>query len=484
MAELRRARDGTRLADLVEVRLDSVRDPDADAAVTGRSVPVIVTCRPRWEGGHFDGSEDERLALLRRAWQLGAEFVDIEHAAPFAGTFLAETGGRRVILSVHDFSGVPGDLESRIAAMRQTGASVIKVAIRVARLTDTLRLFDLHRTLAGRPFVAIGMDAPGIPTRVLAARIGSCWTYAGNGWAPGQLSAAQLRNEFRFDDITSGTPIYGVVGRPIGHSVSPAIHNAAFAAAGLDGVYVPLEAADDDDFLQFARAIELRGASITAPFKVTLAARVRLDDEARRAGALNTLVRDREGWTGTNTDIAGFLSPLTPRLRLDGLRAAVLGGGGAARAAVRALTAEGAHVTVHARRRDQAEEISRLHGVRAGDYPPAAGSWDLLVNATPAGTAPGVNETPWPDARFDGRFVYDLVYNPTKTRLLREAEEAGCQTLGGLDMLVAQAQRQFALWTGRMAEASAMRAAAERAIEARTRSDEEPLDAEPLVQRL
>jgi 3-dehydroquinate dehydratase / shikimate dehydrogenase len=464
MAELRRARDEVVDADLVELRLDATSDPDPAGALDGRRHPVIVTCRPRWEGGHFSGSEEERRALLSRAWQLGAEYVDVEHAAPFAPSLLAETGGRRVVLSLHDFGGVPHDLAARVTAMCGTGAEVIKVAVATARLADALEVFELGRRLAGRTFVAIGMGTAGLATRVLAARMGSSWTYAGSNWAPGQLPAERLCDEFRFRSLTPDTAVYGVVGRPIAHSVSPAMHNAAFGLEGLDAVYLPLEAADADDVLAFADALDLRGASVTAPFKVELATRIPLDDEARAVGAVNTLLRSGAGWQGTNTDLHGLMAPLRSRLQPARTRAAVLGAGGAARAAACALRREGADVTVHARRRAQADAIATALGVNAADWPPVRGSWDLLVNATPVGTAPRVNDTPWPDAHFDGRLVYDLVYNPRETRLLRESAAAGLETLGGLEMLVAQAQRQFLLWTGRLPDAGVMRAAAERAL--------------------
>jgi 3-dehydroquinate dehydratase / shikimate dehydrogenase len=467
MADLRRARDEVQGADILELRLDTVRDPDPAEALAGCRLPVIVTCRPRWEGGFFDGSEDDRLALLRHAWEAGAEYVDVEHAAPFAPAFLTSTGGRRVVLSMHDFDGVPPDLHERVCAMRATPAAVMKIAVRVTRLSDTIEVFGLQRLLPGRELVAIGMGMPGIATRVLAARAGSCWTYAGDGWAPGQVPAAALRSRFRFGEISRDTALYGVVGRPIAHSISPAMHNAAFAAEGIDAVYLPLEAEDPEDFLAFARALDLQGASVTAPFKVSLAGHVALDAEASHAGALNTLIREGAGWRATNTDVDGFLAPLRPKLPLSGIRAAVLGGGGAARAAARALRREGATVTVCARRGEQAEHIAAALDVQAAAWPPAPGSWDLLVNATPVGTAPAVDDTPWPGARFDGRFVYDLVYNPPVTRLLREAATAGCATLGGLDMLVAQAQQQFLLWTGRLPDAGVMRAAAARDLEER-----------------
>jgi len=262
------------------------------------------------------------------------------------------------------------------------------------------------------------------------------------------------------------------VARPSGHSVSPAMHNAAFRTAHLDAVYVPLEAADADDFLGFAAAMDVRGASITLPFKVDLLPRVAADDLSRRVGAVNTLVRDDGGgWRGTNTDVAGFLAPINGRLALNGSRASVLGAGGAARGAALALADAGARVVIHARRIEAARDVASDLRVDYAAMPPAPGSWDLLVNATSAGMEPQADETPWPGARFDGRLVYDLVYNPQETRLLREARAAGCATLGGLDMLVAQAAQQFELWTGRPPQAGVMRSAAD----ARLRSFVRPL---------
>lgn len=463
MAEVRRARDAAaRTADLVEVRLDFVAEPDPAAALEGRTTPVLVTCRAAWEGGRCRLPEHERLEVLRAAWRAGAEYVDVEHAAPGAAAFLDETGGRRVVLSTHDFARVPPDLADRVKAMLDTPADVIKVAVAAQRLSDTVPVLALKRQAGARRFVALAMGMAGIATRILAARVGSCWTYAGDAVAPGQIPADRLLGEFRFRSLGPATSVYGVVGRPIGHSLSPVMHNAAFAAEGLDAVYLPLEAADAGDFLQAADSLELQGASVTAPFKVALAAHADLDDTARQAGALNTLVKRDGRWIGANTDLDGFLAPLAPRLPLEGTRAAILGGGGAARGVAQALASRGARVSVHARRPEQAREVAAATGTSAGPWPPAPGSWDLLVNATPAGTAPAVDETPWPGAVFDGRLVYDLVYNPPVTRFLGDAAAAGCETLGGLEMLVAQAARQFELWTGRRPDAALMRAAAMR----------------------
>jgi 3-dehydroquinate dehydratase/shikimate dehydrogenase len=300
--------------------------------------------------------------------------------------------------------------------------------------------------------VLVTMGEAGLPGRVLAGWMGSRWTYAGDrlGVAPGQLPAARLCEEFGFRRLGPHTAIYGVLGRPVSHSLSPAVHNAAFRALRLDAVYLPLAAADFDDFLAFADAAGLAGASVTAPFKVDAFERAgEADAVSRRVRSVNTLRRDGARWVGCNTDVAAFLRPLDGTLRLRGLRAVVLGAGGAARSVAVALASAGAHVTIAARRAAQAEAVAALTGTAAGAWPPPPGSWDLLVNATSAGTAPAVDESPLPeDYRFEGRVVYDLVYNPPVTRLLAAAARAGCRTIGGLDMLIAQAQAQVEWWTG------------------------------------
>jgi shikimate dehydrogenase len=239
------------------------------------------------------------------------------------------------------------------------------------------------------------------------------------------------------------------------------MHNAAHRALGRDAIYIPLQAADVDDLMAFAAAFDLRGASVTVPFKVDVLPRCAPTARASRAGAVNTLIRSGDTWIGDNSDLEGVLAPLTPRVGLSGARVVVLGAGGAARSTAAALVDAGARVTVCARRPEKAAEVAALAGCEAGPMPPPPGSWDVLVNASSAGMHPHVEETPWPHARFDGALVYDLVYNPRETRLLREARAAGCETLDGLPMLVAQAERQFSLWTGTPPPRGVMLAAAE-----------------------
>jgi 3-dehydroquinate dehydratase/shikimate dehydrogenase len=370
----------------------------------------------------------------------------------------------RVVLSSHDFGGVPADLTARAAAMRQTGASLIKIAVTATRLGDALPLLDIART---GDAVVIAMGDAGVPSRLLATRFGSRWTYAGDAVAPGQIPAARMIDEFRFRTVGPETALYGVVGNIVTHSMSPVMHNVS-------------------------------GVSVTIPFKLdALEAAQQADDLARAVGAANTLRRGRESfreskshpgnakyfgsrndsrpsWEAANTDVQGFLDPLEamyPR-PLRGVRAAVIGAGGAARAVAVALVSRGARVTVHARRREQALEVAASGNAEAGSWPPAAGSWDLLVNCTPLGGPNARAETALPGGPFNGTLVYDLTYGDRETPLLREAREAGCLTLDGLPMLIAQAERQFEWWTGQRPQPGVMKSAVQKRMERDSRFDE------------
>jgi 3-dehydroquinate dehydratase/shikimate dehydrogenase len=452
MEELRRARDSAAGADLVEVRLDGVDRPDAAAAIEGRLRPVIVTCRPRWEGGAFDGSEAERRRLICDAIAAGAEFVDVEMRAEFAAEVVRMRRGRGVIVSTHVFDGMPKDVAERVRCLRSTGAEVVKFAAAAQSLSETLPLYELGAQsdprADGQDHLLIAMGPHGTHTRVLSARLKNRWTYCGDGGAPGQIPAPRMLSEFGFRRIRPDADLYAVVGSPIAHSLSPAMHNTAFAHTGVNAAYVALDARDAEDFVTFARAMDVRGASITAPLKVSLMSEIDdLDPLAREVGAVNTL-RIRDGrWSGYNTDVAGFLAPLAGRMALRGTRAAILGAGGAARAVAIALKREGADVRVCARRVEEAKTVADLAGVRVGTFPPQPGSWDVLVNATSCGGRRG-DPSLMQGVHLDGEIVFDLVYSPAETPLVAQARASGCWTIGGIEMLIAQAEKQFEIWTG------------------------------------
>ncbi|MEO7192138.1 MAG: type I 3-dehydroquinate dehydratase, partial [Vicinamibacterales bacterium] len=330
LAGLREARDRA-TAGMVELRLDGVRDLDVAGALADRRVPVVVTCRPTWEGGRFDGSESDRLAILAAAIDLGAEYIDLEWRADRRA--LPRSERTRVVLSNHDFDGVPADIRDRTRAMLGEGADIVKIAVRADRLSDCLTLREV--LAIDTPHIAIAMGSAGHLTRLCPWLFGSCWTYGGAA-APGQVGVRDMQRLYRVEAGSAATALYGIAGQPLGHSASPAMHNAAFAQLGLDAMYVTFETADADELINVADAFGVSGASITAPLKPAVFTRVRhVDALAEDTGAVNTIRRGRGGWEGRNFDVAGFLAPLEQRGRaLAGTLAVVLGAGGSARTAI------------------------------------------------------------------------------------------------------------------------------------------------------
>ncbi|MET0624184.1 MAG: shikimate dehydrogenase [Pyrinomonadaceae bacterium] len=490
------------LADVVELRLDCLAEDQLAAArsllgpLLGETpLPFIITYRPREQGGGRDVSLEERAAFWRDLPEAlrdiegvdrrERDFVDLELdllESPLAGS-LGELFKRfRVICSQHDFEATPADLEELFSRMARTLAEILKVATKANSITDcveVLRLCERGRR-EGREVIAVSMGEAGVLTRVLAPAFGSFLTYASldaaQATAPGQISARELREVYRVDGLNTRTLVAGLVGSPVGHSLSPHTHNAAFAATGLDAVYVPFEVKDLSDFVRRMAdprtreiAWNLRGLSVTAPHKQAVITHLdRVSENASRVGAVNTVVVSEErGLEGYNTDAGASVVPLAGLVSLRGAGVAVIGAGGAARALLWALGEAGARATVFARDIERARKVAGEFGADWRALEGASfGGFDVVVNATPLGTR-GSRETATPAsaAQLRGvRVAYDLVYNPAETRFLREAREAGCLTIGGLGMLVAQAEEQFRLWTGHEPPPGVMLAAAERKL--------------------
>ncbi|HEV3469075.1 MAG TPA: shikimate dehydrogenase [Pyrinomonadaceae bacterium] len=484
------------VADLIELRFDcleasqldaAVRDLGATAAAAAR--PLVCTFRPAGQGGGRDLDARARLAFwarlgggVRAGRSRPPDFLDLEldlFAPEHAAEVLKLAGGSALICSHHDFGGTPHDLARVYEAMSRTPARVLKLAVRAERITDCLEVLKLlaRARRDGREMIAVAMGEAGLLTRVLGPSRGSLLTYGapdeGPATAPGQVSARELREVYRVHAVSERTIVTGLVGSPVAHSLSPHMHNAAFAACGVDGVYIPFEVTDLDSFMRRmadprTRELDwnLRGFSVTAPHKTAIIGHLdAVEQRAAAVGAVNTVgIVGDDGLTGYNTDAEAALQPLRDLLTIRGARAAVLGSGGAARALLWALGERGARATVFARDPESARQVAA--DFNAGSAPLGGASFagfDLVVNATPLGTRGArVHETPAAAAQLRGaRVAYDLVYNPAETRFLREARAAGCETVGGLAMLVAQAAEQFRLWTGIEAPLEVMRAAAE-----------------------
>ncbi|MBN1942318.1 MAG: shikimate dehydrogenase [Phycisphaerae bacterium] len=465
-------------AEMVECRLDYLTPPPDDEQLadllSNAPCAVLITCRPRREGGRFSGEEHHRLAILAAAAKFPrVEITDVELDVPPEDR--PATGP--ILLSHHDFQGCPADLDDIGRAMDASEAAVNKIAFTPAGPDGALRALDVIRACK-KPTLALAMGEAGVLTRILAKKFGA-WgmfasLHAGKESAPGQLSLAEMKHLYRWEAVNDQTRVYGVIGCPIAHSMSPAIHNAAFEATGFNGVYVPLRIEPGpksfNAFLDAARArpeLDLRGLSVTIPHKENALAYVgadHCDALAVRIGAVNTITIDEAGsLRGDNTDYAGAIDALCeamniPREGLARRRVAVLGAGGASRAIVAALRHYNAEVTLYNRTLSRAEALAEEFGCSAAALSKADRTEaQIVVNCTALGMHPNVETSPVSRLSPSVRVVFDTVYNPLETRLLAMANSAGCLCVSGLDMFVNQAVAQFERWTNLPAPRDVMR---------------------------
>lgn len=450
------------LVDLLELRLDYIKDPDLETLIGKKPRPIIATCRPQREGGKFTGSEEERLAILEKAIDLGAEYVDIEHDSAIAG--FVEKAGAKIIVSYHNFSETPSDAELREIYQRltDTGAHVVKIVTFAREITDNLRIFKLLED-ANRLTIAFCMGELGQISRILAPKYGSFLSFAslgeGKESAAGQLSARELLDVYNFNQINRSTEIYGLIGNPVGHSLGPLLHNACFRKENINAVYLLFKVEDLPSFIDGFRSIGVLGYSVTIPHKEAILPLLdELDPLAGSIGAVNTVVNKDGRLVGYNTDATAAVRVIEEGLAekgdvLDGKRVTIVGAGGAARAVAFGLQQKCAEITIVNRTESRAESLARELGCRCGKFKGLSRlEADILVNCTSVGMHPKTNETPVPKkALRAGMWVFDAVYNPPQTRLLREAAARGCRVLSGVRMFVLQAAQQFELWTGRPA---------------------------------
>ena len=463
--------DAAQTADLIELRLDYL---DAAGCRTvlealpqmAESGMLLLTFRPAEQGGRRDLSLQDRQTFWRG---LSSEVVRAIRFADFEFDLVESFAGdspvpwKKVICSWHDFDQTPDDLRQRYDRMADTPAAVVKIATMANRISDSLRIFELLDHARGKkPVIALAMSLAGIVTRILSLSRGGVLTFGslrrGAESAAGQPTVADLRNLYRVNQLTRDSEIYGVIGKPVGHSRSPLMHNAALAALGQNGVYLPLEVDDVGAFVcgflhPKTKKLDwnLRGLSVTIPHKLAIMPFLDwIDPTAQTIGAVNTVVVRGEELHGYNTDVIGAMKPLEALMDLQSARAAVLGAGGSARAICHGLLERGANLTIYSRDPRKAAPLAEEFNAQTALLEEFTGDADLVVNCTPIGMH-GHSEGQSllrADTLRRVKLVYDLIYTPEETALLREAKAAGCRTLGGLAMLVGQAAEQFRLWTG------------------------------------
>ncbi|MCX7031674.1 MAG: type I 3-dehydroquinate dehydratase [Spirochaetes bacterium] len=461
LAVLERYRAEVDIAELSADRLSPGELMAAARLPALAGLPVILTVRRERDGGRWTRDERERASVI---WRLtggpaggGFAFVELEE------DLALQLAGVPVIRSLRDVHGVPEDLEHHLRGLARGTGELPKAVVAVRGTADLVRLLGVFGRTRSLSKVLVGTGDAGFATQVLASRLGSAVCYvspAGTASAPVPADPGTLRGMYRFPAIDADTPVFGVIGDPVMHSLSPVIHNRGMAALGIPGVYLPFPVDDVPAFMAAADLLGIRGLSVTVPHKEAVITFLATRDPiVDRIGACNTLVRPEAGtgWHGTNTDAEGFLAPLRRALagrHLAGMKAAVIGAGGASRAVVAALSDEDADVLVLNRTPDRARELAARFGTRwAGldgrGIAALGGHADLVVQTSSAGMGEGGGD-PVPGYRFSGReVVYDLVYAPRETPLLARARSAGCTVIPGIRMLLSQALGQFRLFTGR-----------------------------------
>ena len=456
------------VADILELRLDLIENPDLPKLLQSVAKPCIVTNRTKVEGGQFKGTEEARVRVLRQAMDAGADYIDIETSTPreLLQPILESAGKTRIILSYHNFSNTLDDLDPLYEVMSELSASaVLKIVTYAQDLSDNLKMFKLLQRAAkeDRKLIGLCMGEKGEISRILSPLMGGFLTFGslqtGKESAPGQIPAAILKNVYRVNLARPSFKIYGVIGNPIAKSMGYLIHNRAFSEIGSPDIYVPFLVDNAEKFFHdFAEWFE--GLSVTMPFKEDMAPLLtRVDKGAQTIGSINTVVKEDGGWAGYNTDCIGAMQALEAHLDLTDKNVLIIGAGGTAKAIGHGVVERGGRLTLtYNRNRERAQNLAKdlnaeMISVREVGERPV----DVIINCSPVGMSPHDGETPV-SSRFlsEGMVVFDSVYNPPETRLIREARQAGCMVIPGVELFLNQAAAQFELWTKNSAPVAAM----------------------------
>ncbi len=465
-------------ADLVEMRLDYIgRAVDLRRLLADRRAPVLITCRRREDGGRWEKTEQERQMMLRSAIASGVDYVDLEEDI---ASSIPRYGKTKRIISLHNFEETPADLEAIHARLAALDADIVKIATMANSFADSIRMLRLLQKVK-IPTIALCMGELGTITRIMGLSLGSPFTYTAltndRKIAPGQITFDNMKKVYRAHEINTETKIYGVVADPVAHSLSPLIHNAAFAHDGINCRYLPFRIPPDELrlFVKWCQESGIGGLSVTIPHKEAI---LSLLDEAESAAtgikAVNTAIFNGEMISGYNTDYRAAMDCINAALdlqnitgddRLRGRGVLVLGAGGVSRAIAYGLRQRGAVVAISSRSMERSEKLASEFGCRAI---PWEARYDIkpgiIVNGTPVGMHPNVDETPYAKDKLamlmkvsGSVIVFDTVYNPEQTLLVKDATNLGCLVINGVDMFVRQAAYQYKLFTGRTPPIDVMR---------------------------
>ena len=462
---LKNLRRASKSAELIEIRADSIRDFSLPLFLKQKiDKPLIFTCYDKSNGGAFRSAEAERINLLSSAVSSRRfEYVTIDVpeslkiSEPIKKLIgLVRRSKSKTILAHHNHHRTPDNLEAIYKKLCGYKPDVIKIVTYARRFSDNFKIFKLAQRAAARrdlKLIAFCMGDKGVISRILYKKFGLFLTYAsykrGRETADGQIPFKQMKYLYRADSINRRTKVFGLLGNPIKHSYSPVLFNGLFRAGELDAVYLPFDLEPEyfrSDLALIKSFLKPAGFSVTSPYKVTAIKSVdRLNKNAKEIGAVNTIYRQGNKFVGTNTDWIGVIEALLPLRKLINCRQAlILGKGGAARAIIYALKHSGIKMIVFARKSNN--NILPLN--RITQYCRGSGNDKIIINATPVGMFPNINKSPVPKTCLKkGMIVFDTIYNPAETRLMKDARSKGCLAVNGLRMFLAQALRQMEYFT-------------------------------------
>lgn len=464
---------------IVELRLDYIRRSiNIKRLLRDRPCPIIATCRRPQDGGQWEGNESDRIVLLRTAIADGVDYIDIEEDI---ADQIPRYGATKRIISYHNFQETPDTIEEVHERMGNLDADIIKIATMANNPSDNLRVLRLCRG-SEIPTIAFCMGEIGTPSRILCGRFGAPFTYATfhheRTLAPGQLSYKQMRETYRYEEVDEETEFLGVIADPVGHSLSPLIHNSELQRHEMNKVYIPFRVPREclDEFMRDCQELGITGLSVTIPHKESvLKCCTSLDEDVAGIRAANTVIFNGKTTYAHNTDckaaitsIARAIEATDLRKPFAGLSALIMGSGGAAKAIAFGLQRGGASVTLTGRSLRKTEMLADHLKCKSVDWVLRHQiKTNILINCTPVGMHPNVDETPFDKNHLQANIVvFDCVYNPEQTLLIKQAREQGCKVISGVEMFVRQAAMQFKLFTGEDADKKAMRKEIKRAISA------------------
>lgn len=463
--EILRIKKGISLPDYLEIRLDLLNSGELISALRVIPGKKIASCRRKQDSGFFQGNEKERKIILEKSIISGLfDLIDVEVGTE-AIHLIKKYKNQDFIVSYHDPEKTPDDLHELYESLISIpGARFYKLVTYAQRLSDNLKIKSIleKANSEGVPFVSFCMGERGMLSRILSIFWGSEAVYSSlfrsKETAPGQMFYGDMESSYRINKINLSTKVFGVIGNPLRHTLSPAIHNAAYKYMNLNYVCIPMKIDSPDEIFRHSKDINLAGIAVTSPFKEKVIPFLHdLDEDAKNIGAANTVIIKDKKLLGYNTDHSAFIYDFTKCVDLRSERIAVLGDGGAALAACYALYKERADFQIFSRKEEKGRELAgKFHAVwhPLGDLKDI--DYDVLLNCTTAGMYPDAQHSPIKKEWIKGNVVFDLIYNPPVTTLMNEAQNRRAKVIGGKGMFLKQAAIQFKLLTGKDAPANVM----------------------------